>query len=211
MADSSSYFARVATEWDSLRQTYFDESVIIKAMEQSIPSSEMTVVDLGTGTGFVAAALARRTRRVIGIDASPTMLTVARRNLRKQDIKNVEFIAGAGEHLPIDSGSVDMVFGNMVLHHIPEPPRAFTEIFRVLKNGGSVILTDLDKHSYEWFRETMADYWLGFDRQEVRKWMDDAGFDSVRVDCADTDCCTKAPDSGAEVKVSVFYAYGKKS
>lgn len=77
MPDSSSYFARVASHWDNLRQTYLDESVIINALEQAMPSSEMTVVDLGTGTGFVAAALAQHARRVIGIDASAEMLKVA--------------------------------------------------------------------------------------------------------------------------------------
>ncbi|MFQ5797165.1 MAG: class I SAM-dependent methyltransferase [Bacteroidota bacterium] len=211
MPDSSSYFARVASHWDNLRQTYLDESVIINALEQAMPSSEMTVVDLGTGTGFVAAALAQHARRVIGIDASAEMLKVARVNLQKKKVENVELMVGTAENLAIGNGSIEIVFGNMVLHHIPEPTASFAEIHRVLKKGGKVMLTDLDKHSYEWFRDAMADHWLGFDRKDIRKWMESAGFNNVRVDCADTDCCTKAPDSGPEVKVSVFYAYGEKS
>ncbi len=210
MVDSKSYFTRVASEWDELRAGYFDESVILKALDHVKPTSAMTVLDLGTGTGFVAIALSKLAGRVIGIDTSPDMLRVAKSNVEKTGIRNVDFIAAAGELLPVESGAIDVVYGNMVLHHIPDPAAAFAEISRVLKQGGSVVLTDLDKHSYEWFRETMADYWLGFDRNQVRDWMRTAGFSNVHVDCADTECSTKAPSSSLEVNVSVFYAHGRK-
>jgi ubiquinone/menaquinone biosynthesis C-methylase UbiE len=76
------FFERVATDWDTMRLAYYDERVIERMADVSGVDGGMTVADVGTGTGFVAAGLAPRVRRVIGIDNAPTMLEVARENLR---------------------------------------------------------------------------------------------------------------------------------
>ena len=211
MHRSSEYFAKVASHWDTIRQGYFDESVTEKVRELAVPTTNTTAVDLGTGTGFVAAALARRAKRLIGIDVSNEMIKVARKKLEDEDIRNVDMIVGSAEQIPLKSDSVELVVGNMVLHHIPEPQAAFAEMHRILKKGGKLVLTDLDKHGYEWFRKEMADLWLGFEREEIRRWMRQTGFSALKVDCADNNCCTKAPGTESEVKVSIFYAYGEKT
>jgi tRNA A58 N-methylase Trm61 len=65
-----------------MRLAYYDERVIERMADVSGVDGGMTVADVGTGTGFVAAGLAPRVRRVIGIDNAPAMLEVARENLR---------------------------------------------------------------------------------------------------------------------------------
>ncbi len=109
------------------------------------------VADVGTGTGFVAAGLASRAARVIGFDASPDMLAVARRNLAQ--FANAEFREATGDQLPVSSEMFDGVFANMYLHHAPDPLATIKEMARVLKPGGVLCITDLDTHDHEWQRE----------------------------------------------------------
>ena len=76
------FFERVATDRDTMRLAYYGERVIEKMAGVSGVDEGMTVADVGTGTGFVAAGIAPRVKRVIGIDNVPAMPEVARENLR---------------------------------------------------------------------------------------------------------------------------------
>ncbi len=75
------FFERVATDWDTMRLSYYDERVIEKMAAVSGVDARMSVADVGTGTGFVAAGIAPRVRRVLAVDNSLAMLEVARKNL----------------------------------------------------------------------------------------------------------------------------------
>ncbi|MFQ5885858.1 MAG: class I SAM-dependent methyltransferase [Anaerolineae bacterium] len=202
------YFDRVAQEWDDLRAGYFDETVRGAAIEQAGLSPEMVVADVGTGTGFMIQGLAPLVRKVYGFDAAAEMLKVAARNL--EGFNNVELRQADGLSLPLEDGSLDAIFANMYLHHIPEPPLALKEMARLLRRGGKLILTDLDQHDQEWMREEMADLWLGFDRTQIDNWLREAGFEKVTIECAPTPCCTDSPE-GEEVSISIFIARGTKA
>jgi SAM-dependent methyltransferase len=80
-----------------------------------------TVVDFGTGTRFVAAGLAGRTARVLGVDHSAAMLAVARGNLAAPDATNVVTVEGDLDALPLPNDGADVAVANMVLHHAPDP------------------------------------------------------------------------------------------
>jgi len=201
------YFEQVAQEWDDLRAGYFDERVREAAIEEAGLSPEMVVADVGTGTGFMIQGLAPLVRKVYGFDASAEMLKVAARNLK--GLNNVDLRQADGLSLPLQDESLDAIFANMYLHHIPEPPSALKEMPRLLKRGGKLILTDLDQHDQEWMREEMADFWLGFDRTQIESWLMEAGFEEVAVECAPTSCCTDSPE-GEKVSITIFIAQGMK-
>jgi ubiquinone/menaquinone biosynthesis C-methylase UbiE len=211
--DTPAYFANVAEQWDEIRTGYFTEhmrdAAIAKggALQATPLHLEAVVVDVGTGTGFVALGLAPKVAKVIGFDASPEMLAVARRNLAA--FSNVEFREAPGDHLPLPDGALDAAFANMYLHHAPDPAGAIRELARVLKPGGVLCLTDLDTHDHAWQREQMADLWLGFERDDIRRWFAEAGLTGIDVDCAEGACCAADPTGKVE-PLSIFVAIGRK-
>ncbi len=180
MSTTKEYFARVAGQWDQMRQEYFREEVREAAIARAGLTAEMVVADVGSGTGFVAAGLAPLVKEVICIDNAPEMLEVARRNLVA--FGNVTFHVAEGDSLPRAAGSVDAAFANMYLHHAPDPLAAIKEMARILRPDGMVIITDEDKHDNEWQRTEMADLWLGFERNQIDAWFRAAGLVEVRVE-----------------------------
>ena len=189
---STEYFQKTAKSWDTLRSGYFNEAVRDTAISKAYLRSEMTVVDMGGGTGYVSAALAPLVQTVHLVDASAEMLAVARKNL--QEYNNIQYHQADGNSIPLPDSSVDVVFANMYLHHCEDPFIAIQEMVRILKPGGRLIITDMDSHTHEWARKEMADVWLGFEREQMRTWYQQAGLVNVFVDCTGQDCCATSQE-----------------
>ncbi len=207
MSSSNEYFASVADHWDAMRAEYFTEHMRDAAIAKARLPEGAVVADVGTGTGFVAAGLARHALKVYGFDASKEMLEVAHKNLA--GFANIELKQSPGDALPVADISLDGIFANMYLHHAPEPLKAIVEMARTLKPGGVLCITDLDTHTHEWQREQMADLWLGFDRGQIREWLAQAGLEQIDVDCAEGTCSACGPDGKVE-PLSIFVALGRK-
>jgi ArsR family transcriptional regulator len=176
------FFERVAGDWDTMRLAYYDERVIEKMVEVSGVGEASEVVDVGTGTGFVAAGIAPRVGRVIGIDNAPAMLEVAQKNLRTLGVPNVDLLVGEVRRLPLEDGSVDAAFANMVLHHAEDPEAMLREMARVVRPGGTVAITDEVAHPFAWMREEHADVWLGFEQGQVGRYFAAIGLGDYRYE-----------------------------
>ncbi len=205
--NNNDYFARVAKDWDDMRSGYFTEEMRDAAIGLACLTPNAIVADVGTGTGFFIQGVASRVAKAYGFDESPEMLEVAKRNLAAYD--NVELREAQGGTLPLPDNSVDAVFGNMYLHHDPDPAAAIVELVRVLSPGGRLVLTDLDAHDQEWMLEEMADRWLGFERDLIGDWFVAAGLTDVAVDDAEGRCRSTNP-GGQDTSLSIFAAYGRK-
>ena len=95
------------------------------------------VVDLGCGSGIFTNVLQRRGYRCTGIDISPKLITIAKAKFPK-----VEFIEGDVEHLPFPDNSFDGVLLSGLVHHFPDPSHCASEVFRVLRPGGTFFAFD---------------------------------------------------------------------
>ncbi len=166
------FFERVSVDWDEMRSSFYNEGVIDALAERAEVGPDSQVLDVGTGTGFIAAGLAPRARHVVGVDSSPAMLAVAAGNVAALGLGNVTLVEGGVDALPLADGSVDAAVANMVLHHATDPTIMLTEMARVVRPGGIVAVTDEVEHSYEWMRTEQADLWLGFAASEVEAFFD---------------------------------------
>jgi arsenite methyltransferase len=179
-----------------------------------------TVVDLGCGGGldvFLAAAKVGPTGKAIGIDMTPEMLALARRNATQAGITNVEFHEATIDQLPLPDASVDCVISNCVINLAPDKRAVFHEIARVLKPGGRMAVSDIALKQPlppELTGDLLA--YVGciagaIEIEEYRTGLREAGFDAVEVVDTGNDlnayakvenqaaCCSSSKDSALSV------------
>lgn len=160
-----------------------------------LPERCGTILDLGTGSGMLLPALLERADRVIAVDASTTMLDMARTSAGDH-AGRCDFRLGDLEHLPVRDGEVDAVLACMVLHHVSTPAAALAEAWRALGEGGGLAVVDLMAHEDESLRE-VADLWMGFQPAEMRRWLTAGGFDVEHAD-------TASPEGDAAIRLITF-------
>lgn len=148
------------------------------------------VLDLGSGGGF-DCFLARRqvgeTGYVIGVDMTPEMIKLSRKNAEKSGYTNVEFHLGEIEHLPVADASVDVIISNCVINLSQEKQQVFKEAYRTLKPGGRLSISDVVATAElpEQIRHDltmMAGCIAGAEYVEnIRAMLQNAGFENIRM------------------------------
>ena len=176
---SRRFFDAQGRQWDALREDSFGARFQLEAFMALLPDT-WTVADIGTGTGYLLPSLARHFRRVIGVEPSDRMIEAATERIERERLKNVELRTGELEQLPISRASVDLSLAVLVLHHVASPVAAVSELRRITRHGGTVLLVEQFAHQSESFRTRMQDRWWGFEPGELITWLEAAGFSKCR-------------------------------
>jgi len=150
-----------------------------RALGLLLPALE--VADLGCGEGYLTVETARWARQVTAVDRSTAVLARAKALAARKKLSNITWKKGELEHVPIDTGSIDVALLSQALHHAADPEGALAEASRVLKPGGRLLILDLRPHDETWVREKLGDQWLGFSDDHLSGMLTRAGFTDVRV------------------------------
>ncbi|NOX37867.1 MAG: class I SAM-dependent methyltransferase [Calditrichaeota bacterium] len=207
MTDTT-YFDHVSHQWDAMRRQFYSDKVRETAIAKAQVRAGELAVDMGAGTGFLTEALLAKGVRVIALDASRNMLRVLLQKLGRHP--NLWCQQVDGDWLPLASHCVQAVLANMFLHHVESPAGTIRELARVLRPGGRLVITDLDRHEYRFLLEEHHDRWPGFERRDIHQWMIQAGLTRVQVDCVGEECCDTSADGKQEARISIFVAWGEK-
>lgn len=158
----SSFWDTFAGIYD-LNEVIFNRSVneqMCKALENEIPKGAV-VLDCAAGTGMLSAAAAKNAKRVLCTDLSKEMLIQAMKKARRKGIYNIAFAKRNITALKDPDNSFDVVIAGNVMHLLDDPCKAFSELVRVTKKGGKIIIpTYVTKESGLFFKLCIAVYKL---------------------------------------------------
>jgi C_GCAxxG_C_C family probable redox protein len=207
--ESKQYFEKVAGNWDSMQQSFFSEASRNKAYSMAKIKRGDKIADIGAGTGYITEGLIDKDVIIIAVDQSASMLKEMKKKFNACNC--IDYRVGDSENLPLQDGEVDYAFANMYLHHVENPAKSICEMARIIKRGGKLIITDMDEHNFEFLRTEQFDKWLGFKREDVKAWFEEAGLKNVVIDCVGEKCSADSEcDQRNRAEVSIFIGYGEK-
>ncbi len=117
---------------------------LVQRFVDAVPAdADAIILDVACGPGIITAALAPRAREVVAFDLTPEMLTKARQRCTGAGLTNVTFREGSATDLPFADASFDAVVTRLSIHHFQVPQRPMSEMARVLKPGGTLVVGDV--------------------------------------------------------------------
>lgn len=161
--DSEHFFQTIKERWSVLRTSLFGDQFLLPTLLSLLPSS-LSVVDLGCGNGDTLLALAPYIDTLVGIDRSPSMLSLAQ--ARCVGHSNIILKEGVLESIPAENEQFDVALCLLVLHHVPDVHTVLGEIARTLKPSGRLIILDMKTHKKQEFQKQMGHKHLGFSKED---------------------------------------------
>jgi ubiquinone/menaquinone biosynthesis C-methylase UbiE/DNA-binding transcriptional ArsR family regulator len=180
---ASKYFRDNAARWEELRSLHVHEQDVEHAMLELVGAGPIRLhIDLGTGTGSVLRSFVARAAQSMGVDQSLEMLAMARVNLEKAGLGNVQVRHGDIYALPFADAYADFITIHQVLHYLDDPGRALMEAVRILTPGGRLLIADFAPHEFEQLRDNHAHRRLGIAAEHMAAWLQRAGVKLLQHD-----------------------------
>lgn len=209
MSSEKRDFDKEAAVWDDnpARVRMADDLFAAMAKQISFDPS-MTVLDFGCGTGLLTLRIAPRVGAITGADSSQGMLDVLQAKSDRQNLRNVKTLFLDSGDTNLLTGRYDVIVIGMALHHIEAIHPLLKRFHECLAEGGALCIADLDLEGGLFHENNAGVYHFGFDREELRRALADAGFQSIADSTAAE--VTKPAADGQLRRFTVFLMSGWK-
>lgn len=178
-------FDERARDWDSDPKKVERASVVADAIRMAIPLSQrMKALEYGCGTGLLSFALQSDLGEITLADTSQGMLDVLRAKIASAGVTNMHPVRLDLAADPLPAERYDLTYSLMTLHHIDDVRDMLSKFHDLLLPGGTLLVADLDKEDGSFHTDGSTDVHLGFDRAELQKLVEDAGFGNVKFSTA---------------------------
>lgn len=178
-------FDERARDWDSDPKKVERARAVADAIRKAIPlSTTMTALEYGCGTGLLSFALQEDLGQITLADTSQGMLDVLSEKIAASSVTNMHPVRLdlSADSLPAEKYHI--TYSLMVLHHVRDARGILNRFYDVLEPNGYLIVADLDKEDGSFHTDGTTDVHKGFGRNELQKWVEDAGFENVKFSTA---------------------------
>lgn len=146
MSDYKDFFSKNADAYAN-SASHRSGNDLATVIEHLALKDDFVAIDLASGTGFTAMALAEHVKKVVAYDGTPEMLREAKRLAEEKNLTNMEYVVGDVANLPFPDNSFDIATCRRAAHHFTDKQKFFSEAYRVLKSGGKLGLVDMSRPS----------------------------------------------------------------
>jgi ArsR family transcriptional regulator len=166
--------------------------------------------DAGTGGGEFVEVLAPLFERVVAVDREAQQVERARERVRRRGYRHVELMQADFSDPKVEKrvqelGGADAIFATRVLHHAPRPVQALRALAKLGAPGAALVVLDYVEHQDQRLRDEQADYWLGFDAEQLRAYARDAGLENPAVNLIPAQRTGAGPDGHLDWQVLIAY------
>jgi ubiquinone/menaquinone biosynthesis C-methylase UbiE len=202
-------FDKEAAQWDANPTRVELARAIGASIYKTIDlQPDWRVLDYGAGTGLVTLSIQPFVESIDAVDLSAGMLDMLAKKVASAGISNVATRQWDLEKEPYPVADFDLVVSSMTLHHLRNVPLVFSRLAALLKPGGWLAVADLDSEDGSFHGPTNDVFHHGFDRSQISKWLDEAGF--AQVSLTNAHIMNKPEASGQMRLYGVFLATAKK-
>ena len=178
-------FDERAKDWDSDPTKVERAYAVADAIRKAVPlSRNMTVLEYGCGTGLLSFALQSELGQITLADTSQGMLDVLQEKIVAANVTNMHPVRLDLSSDAVPAERYDLTYSLMVLHHIHDVNGMLIKFCELLVPNGTLLVADLDKEDGSFHTDGSTDVHLGFDRDELRKMIENAGFENVTFSTA---------------------------
>jgi len=178
-------FDERAKDWDADPMKVNRAKTVAQAIRSAIPLTEnMSALEYGCGTGLLSFALQSDLGQITLADTSQGMLDVLAEKISALGVANMNPLRLDLSTDPLPDSPFDLTYSLMTLHHIPDARDILKKFHALLAPGGWLCVADLDKEDGTFHTDGTSDVHLGFERGELQKWVEDAGFVDVKFSTA---------------------------
>jgi 2-polyprenyl-3-methyl-5-hydroxy-6-metoxy-1,4-benzoquinol methylase len=178
-------FDERAKDWDSDPKKVERACAVAEAIRSAIPlTQKMSALEYGCGTGLLSFALQPDLGQITLADTSQGMLDVLAEKIVASGVTNMRPARLDLSIDPMPAKHFDLTYSLMTLHHIPDTKNILNKFHAMLEPSGILCIADLDKEDGTFHTDGTTDVHLGFERDELQRWVEDAGFADVKFSTA---------------------------